>query len=631
MGKRNYRTLMLIVWIVGFSAPAYSVDSFESVLQQPILKPGQAFQQHVSYVRGRVPALQLPQDARQWQQQQQALRTQVLQQVIFRGVPSSWRQKNPAVVWLERIETDQGYALRKLRVEALPGLWIPGILYEPDDLQGRVPVVLNVNGHDRQGKVTAYKQLRCINLAKRGMLALNLEWLGMGQLNSPGYAHNDLAKLDLCGTSGVSVFFLAMSRGLDVLLAHPQADPKRVAVTGLSGGGWQTIVLSSLDQRVTLTVPVAGYSALTQRLAQANSIGDLEQNPTDLVQYADYSHLTAMMVPRPTLLIYNDKDNCCFVSSTVKPNTFDPVVPFFRQAGVIDRFQYYENSNPGTHNYDQDNREQLYRFLNHHFFRNELVSNKEIPSIAELRSKEDLHVELPGENATFSSLASQLAESLPRRADAGSPQRLLAKLLRLEPLVVDTAQAVKGPPHQLPWNVQRWRLVMDKHWTLPAVVIEGAQTTRTVLWLSDQPWSKHQQQIGELLQTGCRVICVDAVLFGHAKPPGSLYQNAQVMSTVGARPLGIQAAQIRAAVRFFTSRYQLENLDIRATGIRVGLASLCAKALGESLIGKLETPGLPTSLKSLLVPAAKFDQVPELYCFGLLEWFDLPELRALAR
>jgi dienelactone hydrolase len=621
----------MLVCICGFSALAYPADTLESVLQQPVLKPGQAFQQHVDYVRARVPALQLPPTAGQWQRQQGELRRQVLQQVIFRGVPSSWQQKNPTVVWLERIKTDQGYSLRKLRVEALPGLWIPGILYEPDDLQERVPVVLNVNGHDREGKVTAYKQLRCINLAKRGMLALNLEWLGMGQLNSRGYSHNDLAKLDLCGTSGVSVFFLAMSRGLDVLLSHPQADSKRVAVTGLSGGGWQTIVLSSLDQRVTLTVPVAGYSALVQRLAQANSIGDLEQNPTDLVKYADYSHLTAMMVPRPTLLIYNDKDNCCFVSATVKPNTFDPVVPFFRQAGVTDRFQYYENSNPGTHNYDQDNREQLYRFLNHHFFRNELASNKEIPSLAELRSKEDLHVAIPGENATFSSLARQLAESLPRRADVPNPQRLLAKLLRLEPLTVDTTQAVKGPVHQLPWKVQRLRLVMDKHWTLPAVVIEGPETNRTVLWLSDQPWSKHHQQIGDLLEKGCRVICFDAVLFGHAKPPGSLYQNAQVMSTVGARPLGIQAAQIQAAARFFSTRYQLANLDIKASGIRVALASLCAKALGEPLIGKLDTTGLPSSLKSLLLPTAQFDGVPELYCFGLLEWFDLPELRALAR
>ena len=66
-----------------------------------------------------------------------------------------------------------GYRIKKLRYEALPGLWIPALLYEPEKLKGRVPVVLNVNGHDSKGKAAPYKQIRCINLAKRGMLALN--------------------------------------------------------------------------------------------------------------------------------------------------------------------------------------------------------------------------------------------------------------------------------------------------------------------------------------------------------------------------------------------------------------------------------------------------------------------------
>jgi len=52
---------------------------------------------------------------------------------------------------------------------------VPALLYEPTNLSGRVPVVLNVNGHDGSGKVAAYKQARCINQAKRGMLALNDE------------------------------------------------------------------------------------------------------------------------------------------------------------------------------------------------------------------------------------------------------------------------------------------------------------------------------------------------------------------------------------------------------------------------------------------------------------------------
>jgi hypothetical protein len=104
--------------------------------------------------------------------------------------------------FLQRIDGGPGYHIRKLRFEALPGLWIPALLYEPDRLDGRVPVVLNVNGHDAKGKAVDYKQLRCINQAKRGMIALNLEWFGMGQLGTPGFAHGVINAVDLCGTSG---------------------------------------------------------------------------------------------------------------------------------------------------------------------------------------------------------------------------------------------------------------------------------------------------------------------------------------------------------------------------------------------------------------------------------------------
>ena len=130
-------------------------------------------------------------------------------------------------------------------------------------------------------------------------------------------------------------------------------------------------MLSSLDTRVRLTVPVAGHSAIEQRLGHVGSIGDLEQIPNDLAQTAGYVHLNALMTPRPMLMIYNTRDNCCFVADSVKPNTFDPVVPFYQQAGAADKLEYYANSDPGTHNYDQDNREQLYRFLNLHFFPSE--------------------------------------------------------------------------------------------------------------------------------------------------------------------------------------------------------------------------------------------------------------------
>ena len=78
-----------------------------------------------------------------------------------------------------------------------------------------MPVVLNVNGHDGAGKAAEYKQIRCINLARRGMLALNVEWLGMGQLKGDVYAHYRMNQLDLCGTSGLAPFYLSMQRSLE--------------------------------------------------------------------------------------------------------------------------------------------------------------------------------------------------------------------------------------------------------------------------------------------------------------------------------------------------------------------------------------------------------------------------------
>jgi len=233
--------------------PVASAESpdIKAALERPIIVADQTLHDVQQFVESRIPPVPMATDAQNWQETANRLRRDVLDRVVFRGEARAWRDMPLRVEWLDTIDGGQGYRIRKLRYEAVPGLWIPALLYEPDRLNGKVPVSLHVNGHDRKGKAAEYKQIRSINLAKRGIIVLNPEWLGMGQLSDAGYRHGSMNQLDLCGTSGLAPFYLAMSRGLDLLLDHASADPSRVAVSGLSGGGWQTIIISSLDTRVT--------------------------------------------------------------------------------------------------------------------------------------------------------------------------------------------------------------------------------------------------------------------------------------------------------------------------------------------------------------------------------------------
>ncbi len=111
----------------------------------------------------------------------------------------------------------------------------------------------------------------------------------------------------------MALFFLAQTRLVDIALKHPNADPARVAVTGFSGGGWQTILISSMDPRIAAAAPVAGYSSFVTRTQFPElDLGDSEQTAVDIGQYVDYTHFTAMLAPRPSLLMYNASDSCCF-------------------------------------------------------------------------------------------------------------------------------------------------------------------------------------------------------------------------------------------------------------------------------------------------------------------------------
>ena len=608
-----------------FSSPTIAQDSLEATLAERLITQEQADSQITKYLISRIKPLQLGASYDDSSSTADQIRQDVLENVVFQGVPTEWRDHQVQVEDDSTIKTEHGYSIRKIRYEALPGLWIPALIYTPYQLQGKVPVVINVNGHERIGKSVEYKQKRCINQAKRGMIAINLEWIGMGQLNTVAFSHNELAKLDVCGVSGLAVFYLSMSKAIDVALSLEHADPDRLAVTGLSGGGWQTIIISSLDTRVKLAVPVAGHSALGQRIANRSSIGDLEQNPNDLGAFADYVHLNTLMVPRPLLLIYNTKDNCCFVASTVKANTYEPVIPFYAQANVPERLHYHENSDPGDHNYQLDNRQQLYAFLETHFFPERNLSAKEIDCDAEIFTHEDLIIPLPNANENFHTLATNAVKSIESQpSQYDSPVNALAKLLRL-PKYTMSADLFTGAKQVGELSVRRLRLLSDDGLILPCVIVEPKDPINTVTFISDKGFMSEHDRIAKLASLGNRVIAIDPVFIGQSRHTGSLYSMPMLAATLGQRPLGIQTAQVTSAVEFILRTLVLDHTDLESHGPRSGVLALTAAATSEHIV-EVSTVGALSSVDELLSPTASYSKTPEAYCFGLLRWFKSPQV-----
>ena len=339
------------------------VDTIAPFLDKPVQPIAVTAYQLQKYMMKRIPKPVPPSTAEQWTADAQKLRKHILDDVAFHGWPHDWIVSPPHFEQTAVIETTHGYRLRKFNYEIVPGLYSTAILYEPDVIKGRVPAILNFVGHDPLGNATEYEQKRCINFAKQGMLALSLGWFGFGELNQPENSHDFGGHLDLVGSNSLGYFYLTIRRGLDYLASLPQADPARLGVTGLSGGGWQTIILSSLDERVAAAAEVAGFGSLETNLTRPTDTQEVEEDATDLVQGQDYPFLVALRAPRPTLLMHNAQDDCCFLAPLVKPYVYDQTLPFFKLYHAENALRWHENVDPGTHNYQLDNRQQAYAFF----------------------------------------------------------------------------------------------------------------------------------------------------------------------------------------------------------------------------------------------------------------------------
>ncbi len=254
---------------------------------------------------------------------QRRLRRKLCDLLAIAGKP----RPAPPVRFVEEKPCD-GYVQRRGYAVAEDGLAVPLYVLEPDPKpEGKLPVCIAAHGHG-PGKVvpagvaTTDEARRLIEsgerdygvqAVRRGYLALVPDLRGFGELVlaedvSTGRAGcwqlaNRMAQLGrpLLGQRVSDVMQL-----IDWALARPDVDPKRVVMTGNSGGGTMTLFTAAVDRRIAAAAPSCYFSTF------AGSTLAMWHCPCNFVpglsQVAEMADLGGLMCPRPMLVIAGATD-----------------------------------------------------------------------------------------------------------------------------------------------------------------------------------------------------------------------------------------------------------------------------------------------------------------------------------
>ncbi|MDB9908003.1 hypothetical protein OAD39_01480 [Gammaproteobacteria bacterium] len=232
------------------------------------------------------------------------------------------------------------------------GIISRGYLISPSENQNNC-LRIYVQGHGGSPpKFDYYNQIIDI-FSNEGCDVLSLSMIGLGFNEGPASFPSRFGKVSLSLEQAkihgnYSFFFDIDNPNLDPLslFLHPhmqiikyvkdQGDYKNISILGISGGGWYTVWLAALLPELNTSLSYAGSFPLAYR--KGTSIhGDWEQIYSNLYSKFSYLELYQLMLAnedgkrtRKSFLIYNDRDDCCFM---------DPSATNFKD--LVDGLDFY--------------------------------------------------------------------------------------------------------------------------------------------------------------------------------------------------------------------------------------------------------------------------------------------------
>lgn len=559
------------------------------------------------------------------------------------------------------IEGD-GYRIEKVVFESRPGHHVTGNLYVPAGPPSPPrPGVLVLCGHSNLGKAHEPYQLASILLCRSGMVTLIVDPICQGErfqllddkgrpLTRGGTTAHTLLDVgaNLVGTDVTAYELWDNVRALDYLASRPEVDPKRLGVTGNSGGGTQTAYLMAFDPRVAVAAPSCFITSQEKLFKTIGPQDGCQNLPGEGIMGIEHADFITMRAPLPTIILAAERD---YFDIEGTRSTFAEAGRFYAALGFPERLDLFTFDDP--HGFSRPRREAAASWM-----RRWLLDDPTpvVEPALTVRKEKELWATPTGQvgssfegEVTVADLNLDLAKSLGMAREDFWKDNPKADCIA-EVKKIAGIRDVTGRPEVVPfgtvtrrgYRIEKLLIRRTGEVPLPSLLfIPEAASGKlpAVLYVDGRGKGFEARRKGEiprLVREGNIVLSIDVRGFGETaddrkaksndrKYMNSEHRNARLADHIGRPLLGQRVEDVIVALEVLLSRDDVDPGKVRLVGVgRAGPVALHAAAIDTrftsvtlqgSIFSWVDTVASP------LAPEQMTHVVP-----GALIFYDLPDL-----